>query len=336
MEIVSGWTHRAFPIDDASRIGEARRYAAQAVEPQQWTEEDAGRLALIITELGSNLHRHARNGRLLIAPRPDTAEMEVIAIDDGPGIVDLSLSMQDGHSSGSTPGTGLGAIRRLADDFDIHSSVPAGTVTVACVRKGRAAARPANPLLQIGAICLPVAGETVCGDAWGATIHADGCALMMADGLGHGPEAAKASQAALAVFRASPGAELRDTVQRAHAELRTTRGAALCIASLDSATVTYTGAGNIIGRVLSGTFDKSIVTQHGTAGLQIRTPQLATIDMPEHALLILHSDGIETRWKGELLWPVLQRSPTLVAALLLRDHARHRDDATVVVLRRKG
>ena len=100
--------------------------------------------------------------------------------------------------------------------------------------------------------------------------------------------------------------------------------------------MTYTGAGNITGRVLSGTFDKSIVTQHGTAGLQIRTPQLATIDMPEHALLILHSDGIETRWKGELLWPVLQRSPTLVAALLLRDHARHRDDATVVVLRRKG
>jgi anti-sigma regulatory factor (Ser/Thr protein kinase) len=338
VEIVTGWTHRAFPIDDASRIGEARRYAAQAVEPQQWTEEDAGRLALIITELGSNLHRHARDGRLLIAARPDTAEMEVVAIDDGPGIVNLSLSMQDGHSSGSTPGTGLGAIRRMADEFDIHSSVPAGTVTVACIRKGRAPAKPANPLLRIGAICLPAPGETVCGDAWGAAVHDDGCALMMADGLGHGPEAAKASQAALAVFHASPGADLHDTVRRAHAELRTTRGAALCVASLDSATrtLTYTGAGNIAGRVLSGTFDKSIITQHGTAGLQIRTPQSTTIDVPEHALVILHSDGIETRWKGEPLWPVLQRSPTLVAALLLRDHSRHRDDATVVVLRRKG
>jgi anti-sigma regulatory factor (Ser/Thr protein kinase) len=338
VEIVAGWTHKAFPIDDPSRVGEARRYAAKAVAPLSWTEEDTGRLALVITELGTNLQRHARNGRLLIAVRPDASEMEIISIDDGPGIGNLPLAMRDGQSSGSTPGTGLGAVKRLADSFDIHSAVPAGTISVACVRKRGAPARPAATSLQIGAICLPVPGESVCGDAWAAAVDDDRCVLMMADGLGHGPEAAKASQAALAAFAANPAADLRDIVQRTHVELQTTRGAALCVASVDSGAtaLTYSGAGNIAGRVLSGVFDKSIATQHGTAGAQIRRPEQTLVDIPEHALLILHSDGIETRWKSELLWPVLRRSPTIVAALLLRDHTRHRDDATVVVLRHRG
>jgi anti-sigma regulatory factor (Ser/Thr protein kinase) len=338
VEIVTGWTHRAFPIDDPSRVGEARRYAARAAAPLQWNEEDAGRLALVITELGTNLQRHARNGRLLIAVRPDASEVEVVSIDEGPGIADVPLSMRDGQSSGSTPGTGLGAVKRLADVFDIHSSVPEGTVSVACVRKRGAPSKPADPSLQIGAICLPVRGEDVCGDAWAAAAGTDGCSLMMADGLGHGPEAAKASQAAVEIFSANPGADLRDIVQRTHIGLQTTRGAALCVAAMDSATMTltYAGAGNISGRILSGVFDKSIATQHGTAGAQIRRPEQSSVEVPEHALLILHSDGIETRWKAEHVRPVLQRSPTLVAALLLRDHTRHRDDATIVVLRHRG
>jgi hypothetical protein len=287
--------------------------------------------------LGNNLHRHARNGRLLIAARPDTLEMEVVSLDEGPGIADLRLSMQDGHSSGSTPGTGLGAIGRLADTFDIYSAVPAGTIIVAGVRKRGAPVKDPNAALQIGAICLPIRGETVCGDAWTAAVDDEGCVLMVADGLGHGPEAGKASQAAQAAFKQAPRSDLRDIVQRTHVQLQTTRGAALCVAALHTAsmTLTYAGAGNIAGRILSGVFDKSIVTQHGTAGAQIRKPELASVDVPEHALVILHSDGIETRWKADHLLPVLQRSPTLVAALLLRHHSRHRDDATVVVVRRK-
>lgn len=303
----------------------------------QWDEEDAGRLALIVTELGNNLLRHANNGRLLIAARPDTSEMEIVSLDDGPGIADLRLSMRDGHSSGSTPGTGLGAIGRLADSFDMHSAVPAGTIIVAGVRKRDAPVKDPNAALQIGAICLPIRGETVCGDAWAAAVDDDGCVLMVADGLGHGPEAGEASQAAQDAFTQAPRSDLRDIVQRTHVQLQTTRGAALCVAALDTAgmTLTYAGAGNIAGRILSGVFDKSIVTQHGTAGAQIRKPELASVDIPDHALLILHSDGVETRWKADHLLPVLQRSPTLVAALLLRDHSRQRDDATVVVVRRK-
>ena len=69
--------------------------------------------------------------------------------------------------------------------------------------------------------------------------------------------------------------------------------------------------------------------------MQIRKPVPTELELPPHALVILHSDGIATRWTVDRLRPVLQRDPTLVAGILLRDHSRHRDDATVVVIRRK-
>ncbi len=338
--MIAGWTHKAFPIDDASRIGEARRHAAQAVAAMAWNEVDAGRVALVVTELGTNLLRHARKGRLLIAARPQMHEVEVLSIDEGPGIANLALSMQDGHSSGSTPGTGLGAVRRLASEFDIHSSVPEGTVCVARVREARgrgAGETPGSQRLQIGAVCLPAPFESVSGDAWAASDAGDSFNVMLVDGLGHGPEANKAAQAATEAFAEAPGREVCAAVQQLHQRLQTTRGGAVCMLSLDTEgeRIVWSGAGNIVGRVLSGIFDKTLVTQHGTAGMQIRKPELATMELPPHALVVLHSDGIETRWRAERIRPLLRKDPTLVAAVLLRDHTRHRDDATVVVLRRK-
>ena len=342
MEVIAGWTHKAVPIDDASRVGEARRHAAHAAAEMAWNEVDAGRVALVVTELGTNLLRHARKGRLLIASRPQMHEIEVVSIDEGPGIENLALSMQDGHSSGSTPGTGLGAVRRLADEFDIHSSVPEGTVCVARVREARGrgeAEVPGAQRVQIGALCLPAPYESVSGDAWAASVSPEGdnFNLLLVDGLGHGPEAAKAAQAATEAFAEAPGREVRDALQQLHQRLQSTRGAAVCVLKLDTEgeSIAWSGAGNIVGRVLSGIFDKGILTQHGTAGMQIRKPEAATMELPPHALVVLHSDGIETRWQADRIRPLLQKDPTLVAAVLLRDHTRHRDDATVVVLRRK-
>lgn len=328
-------------MDDASRVGQARRHAAQLAAQMEWGEVDAGRLALVATELGTNLHRHATSGQLLVAARPEIGEVELICIDDGPGIADIALAMRDGHSSGSTPGTGLGAVRRLANEFDIHSSVPGGTVSVARVRRTAPAiaqaGNNASPRLRIGAVCLPAPMESVCGDGWSVAMQDEQATLLVADGLGHGPEAAKASEAAMNSFAGAPHLELPETVQQVHRALQTTRGAAVCALRVDAAggTVSYSGAGNIVGRVLSGVFDKSIVTQHGTAGMQIRKPETTSIEWPAHALVVLHSDGIETRWPGERIRPLLQKDPTLVAAVLLRDHTRHRDDATIVVIRQE-
>lgn len=334
--MILGSFHAAFPMGDASRVGQARRHAAQLAADCGFDEVEGGRLALVVTELGTNLVRHARNGRLLLSACPARREVEVLAIDEGPGIPDIHRSMDDGFSTGGTPGTGLGAVRRLSQHFDLHSSVPQGTVVLARVRSAAAPA-PAPGAVCSGAVSLAAPGERVCGDAWAFAIQGQQAAMIVADGLGHGPDAAEAAQAAIDAFAEDPLAEPRQLLQRTHGRLRGTRGAAVMVLVADAGTDTIrsAGAGNVVARVVSGVSDRTILSQHGTAGVTIRTPEEARTAWPAHALLVVCSDGIETRWKPEILAPVLGRDPTIAAAVLARDHCRGRDDATVAVLRRK-
>lgn len=317
-------------MTDGSCVGEARRFCARTVQDWGWSEIDAGRLSIVVTELGTNLVRHAKEGQLWIALLPTGHEVEVIALDKGPGMADVQRSSQDGVSTGvGSPGTGLGAIRRLASDFDIHSTAQ-GT---ACLVRVRTSGSPAVAQRRWGAISIAAPGETVCGDGWAVAVYGDKLAAVVADGLGHGPHAAQASDAALDVFAQAPFASLETLVQDAHAGLQTTRGAALFVMRMEAQRLQYTGAGNVIGRVLSGVFDRSMLTQHGTVGVQLRKTEVATQEMPEHALAVLHSDGIASRWRSDEVVPLLQRDPTLIAASLLWRQARGRDDATVLVVK---
>jgi anti-sigma regulatory factor (Ser/Thr protein kinase) len=318
-------------MTDASCVGEARRFCVHAVEDWDWSEVDAGRLSLIATELGTNLVRHAQQGELWISARADVKEVELIALDRGPGIADVQRSFEDGVSTGTgSPGTGLGAIRRLASDFDIHTS-PRGT---ACIVRVRSGGETAPSPRQWGAVSIAAPGETECGDAWAVALKDGHVAAVVADGLGHGPDAAVAAQAALDVFAAAPFAPLEAQVQNTHRGLQTTRGAALFVMQLTStAQLQYTGAGNVMGRVISGLFDRSMITQHGTAGVQVRRTEVATVELPDHAVAVVHSDGVASRWKADEVVPLLQRDPTLIAAALLWQQKRGRDDATVLVVK---
>ena len=339
MAMIAGWLHVAFPVDDASRIGEARRHAAGQAKDLGWDEMDAGRLALVVTELGSNLLRHAHKGRLLIAARPQSGEIEVLAIDQGPGISNLAQCMGDGFSTGSTPGTGLGALRRLADVFDIHSCMPQGTVVLARLAHPRQLPPRARECgFELGAVAVCAPGEVVCGDGWTASLDGHRAAVLLADGLGHGPDAAEAAQAAVAVFGRDPHGDLRATLEEAHRELRTTRGAAVTAIQADGGDggIRTAGAGNVTVRIVAGDRDRTLMSQHGTIGVQIRRLQEVRAEWPPHAVIVLHSDGIEARWTPQLVHPLLGHDPALIAAVLVRDHFRGRDDATVVVLRRKG
>ncbi len=337
--MISGWIHVAFPIGDASRVGEARRHAAAQARALAWDEVDAGRLALVVTELGTNLLRHAHQGRLLVAARPQSGEIEVLAIDQGPGIPNLARCMGDGFSTGSTPGTGLGAVRRLADVFDLHSAGPHGTVVLArLARQRQLPPRALGDGLELGAVALCAPGETVCGDGWAASVEGRQAAVLLADGLGHGPLASEAAQAAIRVFARDPHGDLRATLEEAHRELRSTRGAAATALQVDAeeGSIRAAGAGNITVRVVAGDHDRTLLAQHGTIGVQIRQLQELRAQWPPYAAIVLHSDGIEARWKPQLIHPLLAHDPALIAAALVRDHFRSRDDATVIVLRRRG
>ena len=330
-----GPVHTVFPMDDASRVGEARRHAVQLAHGLGFGDTQAGRVALVATELGNNLLRHAIGGRLLLAAVEATHEVEVLAIDDGPGIANLERSLGDGYSTGGTPGTGLGAVRRLAHSFDVHTDVPRGTVMVARLRAEDAPA-PDGTSVHCGAISVPYPGEQACGDGWVLVQDAHRAALMVADGLGHGPYAAQAAHEALRLFAEDPWLPLRTQLERAHAALRSTRGAAVTLVHADTreGTLRSAGAGNVLARVVSGTTDRTLLSQHGTAGLRVPSLQTQRYDWPPHGMLVMHSDGLKSRWTLNATPRLLQHHPALVAAWLCREQHRGRDDTTVVAVRR--
>jgi len=107
-------------IGDSSGVGEARRAAQRASSRALLTEADAGRVALVVTELSTNLVKHAGGGTMFFQPHTDgTNSVLITAIDRGPGM-DVQITMRDGHSSAGTSGNGLGAIRRMSDALDIQ------------------------------------------------------------------------------------------------------------------------------------------------------------------------------------------------------------------------
>ena len=126
----------AWPVEEASQIGEARRAAITIAERLAFPESRTGQVGLVVSELATNLARHAKRGEILLRPiRHDDGDsgpegVEILAIDAGPGMPDAVLSRRDGFSTAGTLGHGLGAIERQSDFFQLYTQ-PSGTVALA-------------------------------------------------------------------------------------------------------------------------------------------------------------------------------------------------------------
>ena len=322
------------PVTESSGIAAVRRAGNTLAGTLGFSETMAGKAALVITEAATNILKHAGSGDILLRPlaRDGTLGMEILAIDKGPGFANLDLAMRDGMSTAGSYGVGLGAMQRVADEFDLYTDRNHGTVLRMAVW---AAAPPSTPW-TVGAVCLPLPSEHVCGDAWGAACKNTELLLMVADGLGHGPEAARASQAAVALVDAQATFVPEALLQRAHAALHGTRGAALAVACLNPAegSLRFAGIGNISVSLHAGSTSRHLVSHNGIVGSNMRKVQEFRMDFGDDDILIMHSDGLATRWDLERYPGLLRHHPSLIAAVLYRDHARHRDDVSVVVAHR--
>jgi anti-sigma regulatory factor (Ser/Thr protein kinase) len=314
-----------YVVDDDSIVGEARR-AAQATANYEFDAQTAGKVAIVATELGNNLRRHAGGGELLvqILGTGGDAVVEIIAIDRGPGMSDVERCLRDGFSTAGTAGTGLGAVRRLADEFDLYSTPGEGTVVMARFGQGGGA--------RFGAICVPMTGEVECGDAWHLACNGTDTSVMVVDGLGHGAFAAEAAQAGISSFARSPWVEPQQVMQLAGAAMSKTRGGAAACAQIRGEKVSYAGMGNICGTVISHQKSQGMVSQAGTLGMLGRRSQQFEYRRGPGSFLVMHSDGISARWSYKDRPELFRHHPAILAALIYRDHGRNRDDSTVVVI----
>ena len=332
---------RSFPIGEPSEIAAARRAGNELARRIGFDDVRTGQLAIIISEAATNIVKHAQRGEILLRKvlRGGTSGIEVLAIDSGPGMANVRQHMQDGHSTTGTYGVGLGAIRRLSQEFDLYTAPGQGTVLMMVVwGPDASSAIPASPNWQIGAVCLPLASEQVCGDAWNVVCEGHELSLLVADGLGHGPLAARASECASALLEHdTPGLPPLPApfIALAHGALRATRGAALAVAHIDSASrqLRYAGVGNIAACAFDAQQRRHLLSHNGIVGSNLRKVQEFCYPWQPGTTLIMHSDGLHTRWDLERYPGLAHCHPSLVAAVLYRDFARGRDDVTVVVLR---
>jgi Anti-sigma regulatory factor (Ser/Thr protein kinase) len=320
-------------IGDSSGPAEVRRTSTRLAEEIGFSEVETSNVAIVTNELATNLVKHAKHGQIVLGAlhQGETLGLEVLSLDQGPGISNIAQCMRDGYSSAGSLGNGLGAVARLAYDFDIYSLPGKGTAVLARLWAAKRKSQPTSRI-DFGVSCLPMAGEEICGDGWAYEALADSTVCMVADGLGHGPQAALAADEAVATLREYKTKSPAELMEKMHGVLRSTRGAALSLAQIrhDDEVLRFCGLGNISGSVITNGTMRRMASNNGTAGVE--ASKIAEFSYPWNpdSLLIMHSDGLLNRWDLEKYPGLTQRHPSLIAAVLYRDFYRGRDDVTVL------
>lgn len=325
-----------FPIGDSSEVAPARRGVSTLAAESGFDAEDAGRAALVATEIGTNMVKHAGGGELIAQKITGDGRtgLELLGLDKGPGIADLGKCLCDGYSTSGSPGTGLGAIERMSQRFEIYSRPEQGTAVLAQLWLG--ARSPASERVQIGALVVPKPGETASGDAWCYHERAEGFLVAGIDGLGHGTAAQEAATAACNVFDRENHRSPSRLMELLHEALRPTRGAAVTLLAVDwdAGRATSVAVGNVTAAIASSTAIKRIAANNGIVGHMMSRPRELQHPYPPDSVLVLHSDGLTASWQLDRYPGLMQHHPALIAGVLYRDCQRGRDDALVVVMRR--
>jgi anti-sigma regulatory factor (Ser/Thr protein kinase) len=326
--------HAALSVAHASQVSEARRSVAERTAALHFSSRTAGEAAIIATEMASNLVKHGGGGELLLRTigEPSNAGIELLALDRGRGM-DVARCLVDGYSTAASPGTGLGAIQRLSASSDFYARIDGGSAVLATIWSGTAPVDTCRWL--VGGVNVPLRGEEICGDAWSVRCDDNGAEVMMVDGLGHGPEAAKAAAAAAAEFLARTGRSPAEALDAADAALQSTRGAAMGVAAIDvrRGEVSFAGIGNTVAAVLTREVLQHLVSFGGIVGRRTIRAREFTAPWSSDSIFVAHSDGIGTRWNLTAYPGLCHRHPSLIAGVLYRDFARGRDDASVLVLK---
>ncbi|MGW7253840.1 SpoIIE family protein phosphatase [Streptomyces sp. NPDC054834] len=337
------------PVHDSTRVRDVRVAAEEAGAYAGLDAHRTAVAALAATELATNLLRHAGGGRVLInlvelPPADDGVRgpsVQLFALDHGPGIADVGAALRDGYTTVDTSlGAGLGTCLRKSSAFDLHSARGRGTVVTARI-DGRSTDRRAAgaPRTRAGGINVPLARAEHSGDAWSWVRSGPRTTLMLADGLGHGVKAAEASATAVDELRRTAHLPPAELLRHLHTALRRTRGAAVAVAQLDedAGELRFAGVGNIGARLHDGGSWQPLVSHPGIVGAHFPAGvPLRRVPWHPDSLLVLHSDGLPSRWTPPDDPRLLTHDPAVVAAVILRDASSParpvRDDTSVAVL----
>jgi anti-sigma regulatory factor (Ser/Thr protein kinase) len=314
-------------------------------------ENQLAEIDIVVQEIGTNAVAYTTGGGWLHFAAPvNFAGIELFYWDTGPGIYNLDRAVRDGVSTGGSLGAGLGAMRRLMDDFDVYSTVKAtGRLSLAAQRRtthGTAllarkwldterAAEQSVAAQRLGAWSRPRPNETDNGDAYFIGPRGERTLYAVVDGLGHGSGARAASDVALGALGEWRGEPLEQVFRVAHDALRATRGAVMSVVVIDRAeqSFQFAGVGNVAVRVFNAPERIAAISTNGTLGARLGQIRVWTHAWAEGATCVMASDGLSAAWEMDAYPGLLTHNPQLLAGILMRDYNRPSDDATVLVIK---
>lgn len=321
-------------LADVDRAGQAARAFALGLG---FSAHEGEQLALAAAELASNLVRHAQGGtiKLNALALEKRRGIQIESEDNGPGIANIEQALTDGYSTAGGPGHGLGAVNRLMDELEFQDRSPAG-LRIVCqrwVRPARGALSPRR--LECGAASRPCRRALENGDAIVVRQWEDHALLGVIDGLGHGPQAQKASRAARQYVEEHFDQPLPNLFRGVGHTCRATRGVVMALARFDlgQGTVTLASIGNVETVLVGGSAPVHTLARRGILGFHSPEPLLTQHPWLPERLLIMHSDGLQGRWNWEQFAELSPEPTALIARRLLLVLGKNDDDATVVVAR---
>jgi len=194
--------------------------------------------------------------------------------------------------------------------------------------------------IEYGVAVKPLAGEPFCGDAYLVRMLNDDLLLAVIDGIGHGRQAARAADVALAVLEKHLAEPLEELIERCHRALTNERGVAMSVMSIqpERNLVNWLGVGNVWGGlIVAGVHRnerwKSMPLHRGIVGDRLPRLRAREVAIAPGDWLVLATDGVRADFDGEI---AMNGPPRAVASRILTRHFKGNDDALVLAASYQG
>lgn len=324
-------------VDGLADVYRAAELAGIFADSLGFPSADRAEIALVVSELASNLVQHTSGGTVRFSriEAPAQVGIQIESDDTGPGISDLEQAITDGYSTAGGLGNGLGTVNRLMDELAAYSRPERGA-RIVCQRwmRPRTSGMPARDL-AFGAATrsyrrLPENGDAFIIKQWGRNAIAG-----VIDGLGHGQFAQRASQTARQYVEQHFDQPLESLFRGVGRACRATRGVVMALArfDLDQQKLTVASLGNVEVRLIGNHERFNLVIKRGIVGLNEPSPLPSEHPWTSTSLLVMHSDGLRPHWAWDEFPDLARAAPAVVARRLLQVLGKTDDDATVVVVK---
>jgi len=334
---------KTYHIEGYDQISETQSSVKEIARQLGYKSVALEEISILVSELANNIVKFPMEGKIVINTfsYDHKTGIDIVSIDHGKGIENIEIALRDGYSTSGSMGAGLGAVKRLSDEFDIYSQpqnpIYSETKPITVVFARKWLNKPStvkNFESKIGYITRPLPGFDENGDAIYVSQSGNEIFAAVIDGIGHGYEASIASQLAWDYLNKNKNEQPETLLRDLHDALYHTRGVVIAIAKINKSEkkMIYSGIGNISASVYNSPVSVHPVTMNGTLGRIINHVKAYEYEWIPRSILTMYSDGISTKFDMAYYSQLQLQHPGLIAHVVFNGYSKEIDDASILII----